>query len=112
MGTEWRKQERKYVSLYSILKLWQKILHIRDYWRMCYVMLVGGGGNMSIKPERRFGRNLMESTWQNKHDVGVTSISQIIKSRCNAIQRHLSLVGRKENGFYFHNEKWRRRRKG
>ena len=66
---------------------------------------------MSIKPARRFGRNLVESIWQNKHEMGVTSISQIIKSRFNAIQRRLSLVGRKENNFYFYSGKWRRRRR-
>ena len=53
----------------------------------------------------------MESIWQNEYEVGLTSISEIIKSKCNAIQRHLSLVGRKENSKYFHNEKWRRRRR-
>jgi len=74
-------------------------------------MLVGGGGDVSIKPERRFGRNLVESIWQNKHELGVTSISQVNKSRCNAFQRHLSLVGRKENSFYFYSGKWRRRRR-
>jgi len=64
---------------------------------------------MSIKPERRFGRNLVESIWQNKHQMGVTSISQIIKSRFSAIERHLSLVGRKENNFYFYSGKCRRK---
>jgi hypothetical protein len=40
--------------------------------------LLDGGENMSIKCERRFGRNLVETIWQNKHEVGVISISQII----------------------------------
>jgi hypothetical protein len=30
MGTGWRKQERIYVSLYNITKLWWKILHMRQ----------------------------------------------------------------------------------
>jgi hypothetical protein len=107
MGTGWRKQERKYVSLYSIVKLWWEILHTRQKELLAKVLWDVGRwrGNLSITCERRFGRNLEESIWQNKHEVGLISIRQIIKSRCNAIQRHLSLVGRKENIFYFHNEK-------
>jgi hypothetical protein len=50
--------------------------------------------------------------WLNKHYLGVISISQIIKSRCYAVQRHVSLVGMKEHCFFFNNGKWSKRRKG
>jgi hypothetical protein len=67
--------------------------------------LIQRRGNVSIKTERRFGPNLLETIWQNKHEVGVISIRQIINSRCNAIGRNVSIVGMKENSFYFHNGK-------
>jgi len=66
---------------------------------------MGGRGDVSIKREGRFGRILVESIWQNKYELGVTSISQIVKSRCSAFQRHLSLV-------YFYSWKWSRLRSG
>lgn len=62
MVTRWSRQERKYVSLYIILKLWWKFLHMRQnellakvFWDVGrqYGNLVGGRENVSFKPEKK-----------------------------------------------------------
>jgi hypothetical protein len=71
-GNWMEKQEKKYVSLYIIVKLWWKVLHMRQKELLAkifldvsrqYGNLVGGEENVSVKAEIRFERNLVECMW-------------------------------------------------